>query len=286
MQDKTVQVPGGDGTFYFGSYYTQRQFNVSFAFDDLTEQDIEVIRRHFGDKKIHNLIFDECPYKIYSAKVTGTATIKYLAFNEGEGRERVYKGEGSIQFTCYNPFARSNFKFIDSSVQTNYPNYNEWILASGMMQSQGNFDKAHENEYKLYNPGVKESDFIYVYDNLPSNGGVVLCDKIGTIIKKLYWKNLNKKEGDSGFVINSKTGLISGALSDNGAQLSYENYKLTNNIYNDAIIEGDFFKIPITTTAFNDAPYFQVLQKNNLGEYTEVNINNGNMGLIYDYYYL
>jgi hypothetical protein len=24
MQDKTVQVPGGDGTYYFGSYYTQR----------------------------------------------------------------------------------------------------------------------------------------------------------------------------------------------------------------------------------------------------------------------
>ena len=35
MQDKTVQVPGGDGTYYFGSYYTQRQFSVSFAFDAL-----------------------------------------------------------------------------------------------------------------------------------------------------------------------------------------------------------------------------------------------------------
>jgi hypothetical protein len=24
IQDKTVPVPGGDGTYYFGSYYTQR----------------------------------------------------------------------------------------------------------------------------------------------------------------------------------------------------------------------------------------------------------------------
>jgi hypothetical protein len=24
IQDKTVQVQGGDGTYYFGSYYTQR----------------------------------------------------------------------------------------------------------------------------------------------------------------------------------------------------------------------------------------------------------------------
>jgi hypothetical protein len=38
MQDKTVQVPGGDGTYYFGSYYTQRQFSVSFAFDGLTDE--------------------------------------------------------------------------------------------------------------------------------------------------------------------------------------------------------------------------------------------------------
>jgi hypothetical protein len=53
------------------------------------------LKRHFGDKGIHDLIFDETPYKIYSAKVTGTATIKYIAFSEGE-TNRLYKGEGSI----------------------------------------------------------------------------------------------------------------------------------------------------------------------------------------------
>jgi phage-related protein len=58
------------------------------------------LKSHFGDKKIHDLIFDETPYKIYSAKVTGTATIKHLAFSEGS-TGRVYKGEGSIQFTCF-----------------------------------------------------------------------------------------------------------------------------------------------------------------------------------------
>lgn len=105
MQDKTVQVPGGDGTYYFGSYYTQRQFSVSFAFDSLTETEVARIKRHFGDKQIHDLIFDEIPYKVYSAKVTGTATIKYIPFAEGE-TNRLYKGEGSIQFTCYYPFAR------------------------------------------------------------------------------------------------------------------------------------------------------------------------------------
>jgi predicted phage tail component-like protein len=96
MQDKTVQVPGGDGTYYFGTYFTQKPLSISFAFDNLTEKQIEEIRAWLGDKKIHNLVFDERPYKAYRAKVTGTSTIKYIPFNEGEERERVYKGEGSI----------------------------------------------------------------------------------------------------------------------------------------------------------------------------------------------
>ena len=37
MQDKTVQIPGSDGSYYFGSYYTSRQINLSFAFDGMTE---------------------------------------------------------------------------------------------------------------------------------------------------------------------------------------------------------------------------------------------------------
>jgi hypothetical protein len=53
------------------------------------------LKRHFGDKKIHDLIFDERPYKIWKAKVTGTATMKYIPFAEGE-TNRVYKGEGTI----------------------------------------------------------------------------------------------------------------------------------------------------------------------------------------------
>lgn len=140
-REVVVQVPGGDGTYYFGSYYTQRQFSISFAFDDLTEAEIATLKAHFGDKGIHDLIFDETPYKIYSAKVTGTATIKYLAFDEGVNKKRVYKGEGTIQFTCYNPFARcafsskeindniNEYKSLDKwkdELRNTYPNLDEW----------------------------------------------------------------------------------------------------------------------------------------------------------------
>ena len=112
MQDKTAQVPGGDGTYYFGSYYTVRPFSISFAFDSLTEEQLAFLKSHFGDKKIHDLIFDERPYKIWKAKVTGSATMKHIPFAEGE-TNRVYKGEGSIQFTAYDPYAYSEYKYLD-----------------------------------------------------------------------------------------------------------------------------------------------------------------------------
>ena len=154
MQDKTVPVPGGDGSYFFGSYYTQRQFNISFAFDDLTEEQLARIRSHFGDKQIYDLIFDEAPYKVYSAKVTGTATLKYIPFAEG-ATGRLYKGEGTIQFTCFYPFARcwSNNK-DDYKNHRAYQHYddqkklitdenwkdrvNEWWAAS-RIENGGNF---------------------------------------------------------------------------------------------------------------------------------------------------
>ena len=36
-KEKTVEVPGGDGTYFFGSYYTQRPLTIDVAFDSVTE---------------------------------------------------------------------------------------------------------------------------------------------------------------------------------------------------------------------------------------------------------
>lgn len=113
IQDKTVQVPGADGTYYFGSYYTQRQFSIPIAFNAMTEANLREMRQWLGDKKIKNLVFSEAPYKVYRAKCTGTATIKHICFMEND--ERIYKGEGTLQFTAYVPFARTTDgkKFTD-----------------------------------------------------------------------------------------------------------------------------------------------------------------------------
>ena len=183
IQDKTVQVPGGDGTYYFGSYYTQKQFSMSFAFDGLDEQQVAELKRHFGDKKIHDLIFDETPYKIYRAKVTGTATIKYLVFDEGKGNERIYKGEGTLQFTCYDPFARCAFNgtVTKEELRDNYPNIDEWWNAS-RIEPNKNF-------------GDVPVPFILELDPNASQKSIALGN--------INWQNLTEPA-----VLNTKTGVV------------------------------------------------------------------------------
>ena len=246
IQDKTAQIPGGDGTYYFGSYYTQKTFTISFAFDSLSESQCRHMRTLFGDKKIHPLIFDEYPYKAYQAKVTGTATIKHLCFEEErDGNiERVYKGEGSVQFTAYSPFARSVKKFLKDYTEVNMP---EWREASGM-RYYGRYNEAsssthaldqyipEENAFFVYNPGDMDTDFImriyFVNGTIPS-GSIYL----NTGSEQLRFGAISRRGADAGIQINTKMNLIEGI--DN-------NQNKTGNLYNDFVTSGGFFKIPQT----------------------------------------
>jgi hypothetical protein len=63
--------------------------------------------------------------------VTGSASIKHIPFEEGE-TNRLYKGEGSIQFTAYNPYARSTFKYLN---QYDSKNIQEWKDAANLLDT-------------------------------------------------------------------------------------------------------------------------------------------------------
>ena len=230
IQDKTVQVPGGDGMYHFGSYYTQKQFNISYAFDALTEEQLAEIKRVFGDKKIHELIFDEMPFKKYYAKVTGNASIKHIPFAEG-ATNRIYKGEGSIQFTAYDPYAHSVHKFLN---QYSNKNKNEWAEASGMLESGTGYDSRLNggNTIKLYNPGVKETDFVMTFnfiDGAIPDGGIIL-----DVDHQLHFKWITAQADDDKIKINTRLNLIEG----------YKGERKSGQIYNKFITSGTFFKIP------------------------------------------
>lgn len=258
IQDKTVQVPGGNGMYFFGSYYTQKQFNISFAFDALTETQFAELRRWLGDKQIHELIFDELPYKTYQAKVTGTATIKHVPFGT-EGETRIYKGEGSVQFTCYYPYAVCKKKWLDD-----YSNFNkaEWQAASGLKSSSdkpsGNDDPYDAVEsflredgtispngvIQLYNAGDIDADFEFKINfirpkinetpgTIPE-GYLTLKSSNNKKDSYLYWKDIKPQGEDTYLIINTKLNLIEG----------YNSNGKTGNVYNDCITDGVFFKVP------------------------------------------
>ena len=87
LSDKTAEVPGADGMYFFNSYYKQRQFTVNIAFDKLNDADLREMRNWLNGKDIKDLIFDEFPDVAYKAKVTGTPNLKFVPFDEPTGKQ-------------------------------------------------------------------------------------------------------------------------------------------------------------------------------------------------------
>ena len=148
--DLTADAPGGDGQYYFGTHHKTRVFPISFAFDSLTEAQLRKWKQFCRGKELSDLIFDEAPYKVYTAKITGTPQMKYVCFDAPDG-SRIYKGEGTIEFTCYYPYAHTpneNTKVStylatdgifgsDGRELSNYPDFvyktkDQWSEASGL----------------------------------------------------------------------------------------------------------------------------------------------------------
>lgn len=244
-QDKVVEAPGTDETYYFGTYYKQKIFQISFVFDSLSESQIRKLKQLFSDKQIHELWFDETPYKGYNVKVNGIPTLKYICFDEkNEFNEpiRVYKGEGNVSFIAYYPFAHSRFKYLNQYSYF-YGNKNEWAPSSGL-KIQGNLDKVlldkSQNDARivnLWNAGDLETDFklnIYFEKSDTISEGKITLGK-----NQLKLSKITKKGSDEGVQINSRLKLLQGfTISDN-------QIVPTSNIYNEYINSGDFFKIPL-----------------------------------------
>lgn len=249
-QDKIVEVQGADETFYFGSRYKQKVFNINFIFDNLSESQIRYMKQLFSDKQVHELWFDETPYKAYMVKVTGNPQLKYVCFNIDEGPfqyRRVYKGEGTISFIAFYPFAYSRFKYLDD-FDVSFGNFNEWASSSNL-KIKNKYDSVFEIGYDfdidyhqrgilLWNAGDIESNFklniSFGTSSYISEGGVKL-EGIGEIA----FKTIPRLGSDDGIEINTRLKLIQGYKIQKGKKV------LTSNIYNSFIKEGDFFKIPL-----------------------------------------
>lgn len=211
-QDITAEVTSGDGMYFFNTRHKQKVFNISFAFDGLNDAKVREMRQWLDGKKVADLWFAENPYKVYSAKVTGQPNIKFIPFDElnanGQKVGRIYKGEGSIQFTCYWPYAHTP-DYVGASgsasgkIWSNYSgfnNKNQWGVSSGLARMN---DTTMGNIYttsticKGENPGDLPAPFLVTVSSVSANTTL----KVGTV-------QITIPEACTNLQWDSKTGMV------------------------------------------------------------------------------
>ena len=195
FEDREIELSGGSGSIYVNTQYKKTPFDIEIAFDHLTEQQFRDMRKWLGGEKLHSFRFDERPYKIYWVKLESRPELEYVCFMEESKEvigqeERIYKGEGTLNFVAYDPFGYCidnstqmtetglekvidgiNWQVLDSYspfvVLDN--NVDEWGLVSGLknevqLSDYNVFTKETSGETtdyiaKIYNPGDFETDF-------------------------------------------------------------------------------------------------------------------------------
>lgn len=258
FQDQTAQVEGGDGTLFWESFYSQKPINIQIAYDDLSEYDIRRLRQVFNGKDIGEFIFDETPYKAYTVKVQNPPQLQFICFDKivNSQVERVYKGEGTISFIAYYPYAKSVKKFLQDFSDADYNNKNEWKVASGMLAEKGTYDGTNNTTIHLYNAGDIETDW-QAFFSMTSAGcaltTLTLTNSSNQTEGTLVFSGITQKNPDDVYLrINSRTNLIEGCD---------ENKNPTGTLYNEFNTAGEFFKIPLGAHDLNSntgAPIVEV----------------------------
>lgn len=173
-KDYTSSIIGGDGSAYFGSTFEPRDFKIEVAFDSVSEKNWRKISQIFSTDKLQDLIFDELPYKVYKAKLKSKPEFKAICFYDEKLKQRVYKGEGSLTFVCYFPYAYCFNKYLvkaadyykEDGVRKFFNvNYNNNEIWKGGFSS---FSQAEDGELFFNLNGEKQlSDTRNYFDNVP-----------------------------------------------------------------------------------------------------------------------
>lgn len=246
LADKTTQVGGADETYYFGTDYTQKSITIPIAFDGMTDGQFRQLRALCASKKLQKLVYDEAPYKYYMVKSTGNPTIKYVSFDEydaeGNIAGRIYKGEGSLTFTAYYPYARCEHKFLNDEYYAQFETIHQWKAASGLKETKGNLDFWYNTDnmgWKIptYNPGDLEADYklYFPYNEEKKIFGLLKVSVNGTILGfGSTFARLDEK--DAHICVDSHANLVYGVDA---------NFNQTGTLYNKFLTSGEFVKIPL-----------------------------------------
>lgn len=295
--DQTVAVPGGDGVYFFGTNYQTRVFQLQIASDEISEETMRRIQQTWGDKEIHELIFDETPYKVYMAKCTNMPQFNFLCFDENN--QRVYKGEGSVEFTCYYPYAKSRYKFLDQYGEDEDPhmavpewnsdevvlgdqffhhhhllgnphtsiessmkdlcNIDEWSAASGMRETIGELDLNNTERESPSDPPTLPSDQVFVFNPGDIEADFQLWfDPVGAIGLSYYISN-----GSEPVLLRQLNFNFSGETFAANYLIQYDSKtELLTGYINENVADNKLFNKYITTGDFFKIPIIKTLESN------------------------
>lgn len=184
-KDYTIEIPGGDGQYYFGQTFDSREFNCDVAFDSVDEATWRKISQLFATDKLQDLVFDELPYKTYRAKLKSKPEFKFICFTDRDTGERVYKGEGTLNFICYFPYAFGFNKYIVRAADYYLNTPPETIIKTHSKAE-------HEYAKNLIEPLDKHTkDFYNVENNMntPWKGGYPTLEQVQA--GELFFNTLN-----------------------------------------------------------------------------------------------
>lgn len=276
FQDKTVAVPGGDGSYLFGTNYTQRTRTISFAYDNLTEEKLVALRRWLAAGEIGELILDEWPYKAWDVKVSAPPSLNFVPFDNGpEGKtaslihnhnlgeerdftetttSRHYKGEGTISFIAYQPFAHNPKGKKWKGDYTEKEKGSAWMAASGLSFKdpwEDNLNNGYDTflksipGFKVYNAGDLPCDFNLIFTPVLTADTPVTISGANGQLKF----TVPEKYSGTNFRVNTKLHLIEGVevtkIEGTEGEEEVVEIKVTGDVYNNWITGGDFFKLPL-----------------------------------------
>lgn len=246
FSDSVTNVNGRDETYYFGTTYNRRSFQLHCAFDSVTEQEYREMRLWLRTDTISPFTFDEIPYIQFFAKVASPPQFSFITFEDEYG-DRIYKGEIQASFTCYDGYGYSVSKWLNEYTDAAPQDGNDiYLMASNVEEWAQSSRLQPRRKYANYSFDTYTSQKMQVYNggDLPAHF-ILEIDITGKPVKELKLKLEDKyitidlsKLPDGILKIDTKKRLVTLIYQGDEGEVT--------EIINDYITAGDFFLIPVS----------------------------------------